>query len=68
MSEPKFARRHYEAVAKVMRKAELMRQTYSPNGCEAATTWKNIRRELAVMFTADNPRFDRGRFEEACEP
>lgn len=30
-------------------------------------TWQILRREIADVLAADNPRFDRARFIEACE-
>jgi hypothetical protein len=62
MSEPKFARRHYEAIA------EIMRRTQSNNDGGGADIWWSIREELTNLFAADNPRFHRSRFKEACEP
>ena len=30
-------------------------------------TWQILRRKIADVFAADNPRFNRARFMEACE-
>jgi hypothetical protein len=67
MSEPKFERRHYKAVAEVLRNvlADLGHSDADPR---PPMSWRKIKQELGTMFIRDNPRFDRGRFEEACEP
>ena len=68
MSEPKFERRHYKAVAEVMRNvlADLAPARFEEG--DRPLPWRKIKQELGTMFIRDNPRFDRGRFEEACEP
>jgi len=60
MKEPKFERRHMNAVAEVVRVVG--------NVCDRGPCWQMMKAELADMFARDNPRFKRGKFEEACEP
>ena len=65
MSEPKFERRHYCAVAEVLRVVlHDIAQPHEP----VPFAWRRIKQDLGTMFIRDNPRFDRGKFEEACEP
>ena len=61
MKEPKFERRHYKMIAAVIRDVANHWGRTSP-------AWSCIKTEMGDMLAADNPRFDRGRFEEACEP
>lgn len=68
MSEPKFERRHYKAVAEVMSHV-LADLSFPRTGGDARPfLWSKLKQELGTMFIRDNPRFDRGKFEEACEP
>lgn len=59
-----FTRRHYEAVAKTLRQyfaeQDYATETHGPR--------PSIEGALAMMFEADNPRFDWARFYKACEP
>lgn len=64
MKQPMFERRHYCAVAKVM--AAAVEPPYGPE--EKGSEWRLIKGLLGDMFAADNPRFNKGRFDEACEP
>lgn len=59
MKEPKFQRRHYEVLAAVMRDCH-------PG--DSYSWWRVAKTKLGDALAEDNPRFDRGRFEEACEP
>ena len=65
MKEPKFQRRHYRRIAAVLRDAgphPLDRHSAS------AARWGIVKVMMGDMLAADNPRFNRGKFEEACEP
>lgn len=55
MSKPMFAKRHYEAIARVMQSAH-------------GHDWQTIREELSDLFKSDNSQFDRERFDRACIP
>ena len=57
----KFAARHYEAVADALASAR-------PDGTWAAERdqWGATVRALSECFAADNPKFKRERFAEAC--
>ena len=57
MATSMFSKRHYEAVAAIL----------SQNKIVTPETWENIRDDLGALFEADNPRFDRDTFKEACE-
>jgi hypothetical protein len=50
-----FTRRHYEAVARVLRDAALDDEARHA-----------LAQDFAAMFAADNPRFHAGKFREAC--
>lgn len=53
MKNPKFARRHYVAIANALK------------DCGADASLVN---QFVVVFGRDNPRFDRNRFIKACTP
>ena len=55
----KFQQRHYEAIADALRELRQRDSVVWPYGVVA---------QLVRLFEADNPRFDRERFERACEP
>jgi len=57
-----FSKRHYEAVAAVLSKAGDRSVDHS-----GFLMWRAIFDHLADLFEADNPRFDRDTFKEACE-
>jgi hypothetical protein len=63
---PKFAKRHYEAIAQAMQEAMRYAQGYDndlcPGGVQCAID------ELADLFAKDNGQFDRERFIRACVP
>ena len=63
---PRFAKRHYESVAKAMQEAvpyaECKANAAVLGGVQTAI------KELASMFAKDNGQFDRDRFERACVP
>ena len=60
--KPRFQKRHYEAVAAVM--SSVAREFYG----NRLPVWEKTKTKLGDHFINDNPSFDRGRFEEACEP
>lgn len=55
-----FAKRHYETIAAEFK----LGRTLAPLGEE--DTHDALVRQFADMFARDNPRFDRGRFIQAC--
>ena len=63
----KFERRHYEAVAAVVRSChpDTGGGTLLNIG---KSEWEIVKFKMANMFEIDNPRFDRAKFDEACEP
>ena len=62
MATSMFSRRHYEAVAAILRDAGN-----PPCDHAAFLMWRTIYDRFATMFEADNPRFDRAKFQEECE-
>jgi len=62
-SVPRFAKRHYEAIAQAMQNAQP-----SPRDVAGCLTWEACRNELIQTFRADNPEFKPTRFAAACEP
>jgi hypothetical protein len=65
----KFAKRHYEVIADVMRDTALMldeedMSTPYPNG---PFVWNVVLENMVEAFKCDNPRFSESRFEEACK-
>jgi hypothetical protein len=60
-ARPAFQRRHYRAVAEIIRRARLR-----PND-DVAEAINDIEQDLADLFRA-NPRFDAPRFYAACDP
>jgi hypothetical protein len=72
-----FQRRHYEAVAEILRTeraAAGKRWIQESTKMGATDSCLRIQSRLANLFEADNPRtlkgqgFNRQKFEEACEP
>ena len=55
-----FSRRHYQAIAKLLRDAAWDAEMET---CQH--TVDKIRNQFVAMFHADNPRFSRARFIEA---
>jgi TPP-dependent pyruvate/acetoin dehydrogenase alpha subunit len=62
MATSMFSRRHYEAVAEVLRGAKREAHEYSGPGMVEA-----VQRMYADLFEADNEKFNRDKWEEACE-
>ncbi len=56
----RFQRRHYEAIAEVLRVADGQPETMESE--IRLQTIREITRELSDMFARDNPNFDRERF------
>lgn len=56
------SKKHYQAIAQAFHSAgeETMRQSEDQ-------TWQILRRNIADVLAADNPRFNRELFIEACE-
>ena len=61
-----FAKRHYEAIARVMREAHPGLSLSDKN--PAVWQWSETVKDLAEMFERDNPRFDIVRFMKASRP
>lgn len=60
------SRKHYEAVAEILRNAYVdTREVGDIKGAEAAT---DITHDLATYFENDNSNFDRVRFLNAANP
>lgn len=62
-----FTKQHYERVAKIARRHTILTQT--THGQRSAGDLMipcDFIDDLADMFAADNPRFDRARFLLAC--
>lgn len=57
MATSMFSRRHYEAIAAVLRENRIARPEL----------WEDIRDALGALFEADNEKFKRTTWEEACE-
>jgi len=54
------SKKDYQAIARVF----YARRSHEEH---AYTAWTALRDDLAALFAADNPRFDRRRFLNACE-
>jgi hypothetical protein len=57
MATSMFSRRHYEAIAAILR----------ANRIAKPELWEDIRDDLGALFEADNEKFTRTKWEEACE-
>lgn len=57
-------RKHFEAVARILREERQLQRERPQRTGDQRTTY--IASELASLFAADNPRFDRVRFMAAC--
>jgi hypothetical protein len=68
-SLPKFAKRHYEAIAQAMQHACPLAPRDSSNADPIRRNqWESVRNELTDMFARDSGMFKRDRFMHACEP
>jgi hypothetical protein len=66
---PKFAKRHYEALAQVIQSLALSHNELSNDELdELVSVRQGIANDFANMLAKDNPRFDRARFIQACIP
>jgi hypothetical protein len=66
---PKFAKRHYEALAQVIQGLALSNNELSNEELEELISVRQgIAGDFANMLGKDNPRFDRERFIRACVP
>jgi hypothetical protein len=69
-------RKDYEAAAKIvrdLRKSKMMKLPNTSKGfahmaahCGYVISVNSVALAFIQLFSDDNPRFDRGRFEEAC--
>jgi len=69
MATSMFCKRHYEAIAAILNEA-LKRERYVEERStvgDGENIVMHIREDLADLFEADNERFNRKKFEEACE-
>ena len=62
MATSMFSKRHYEAVAEVLREVNFDDRMVRGEGIVAL-----IRDRFAEVFEADNEKFNRTKWEEACE-
>ena len=65
---PKFTRRHYREIARVLREIEeidLITGCFATSHGEAHEITELYGNRLIQMFSKDNPNFDRHRFTEA---
>lgn len=61
----KFTQKHYEAIAQVIRDYEFQSLTKTGQAREQITLCGVIE-DLDIMFNADNPKYDSGRFLTKC--
>lgn len=76
MSEPMFTKQHYQAIADTTKhrtpEAQAEQDAESADADTVFAGGQNYRGEfltmcdLVYLFEADNPRFDRAKFEVAC--
>jgi hypothetical protein len=59
---PRFAKRHYEAIALALQDARVHLR------CDAINQQECVLSTLADLFATDNPQFERDRFISACTP
>jgi len=64
----KFCKRHYEAIATAMQAVHPGDDETTDDYHVRLEMWGDVRAELAQAFALDNQAFQRGRFEQACEP
>jgi hypothetical protein len=62
LPKERFSKRHYVRIAEVIR--ELGRDDLDL----PRPMFNRIKKSFGDMLAADNPRFNKGKFEEACEP
>lgn len=60
-----FARKHYKAIAEIIKQAK---PSFNSTRMNMGETWccMRIARDLTDYFAKDNPRFDRDKFLSAC--
>jgi hypothetical protein len=68
MKEPKFERRHMKMIAAVLRETAPVRPPIDIGDHISNARWGIIKVRMGDMLAKSNPRFNRGKFEEACEP
>jgi hypothetical protein len=56
------SKKHYQAIASAMRITKPAHSTV----CTTVQSWQQICQTLASVLAADNPRFDRSKFLDAC--
>lgn len=59
-------KKHYEAIAKVIKQNLPPENCFTTNASIAYSTLTTIAEELAELFAQDNPRFQRIKFLVAC--
>jgi len=68
MSELRFQRRHYEAIAKVVRDCRPLPEVCSVElAADCADTLDQVTHRLSLLFMGDNPNFKPERFRKATE-
>lgn len=59
----KFSKRHYESLAEVLRVCRDLKW----DSFDHTSKWCEIQGEIMDMLAHDNPRFDREKFNQACQ-
>jgi hypothetical protein len=65
---PKFSQRDYELAATVIRDTAAMFRKGAANSVVSTSVLAHVSAAFAREFAADNPKFDRHRFADACFP
>lgn len=65
-----FSKRHYEALARLIRQTDkhLRPSSANPDVAMWDHCMDSLKESMVSEFKADNPRFDAERFNKACEP
>lgn len=66
MATPRYSKRHYEDVAKLLSTVTVEHGTSMEAGLGGVACLTQVMYDFADLFTADNPLFDRDRFLKAC--
>jgi hypothetical protein len=63
---PKFSKRHYEAIAKVLFETWPPPTGRPEDRTDKYVQWALVRNHLSTLFAGDNSRFSPSKFEDAC--
>lgn len=61
------SKRDYQAIARAIYAVRMTPTPAAAGSDGAGWALENVQTQLAAVLAADNPRFDRARFVEACE-